>query len=68
VTPVTVRIEIDYDGMRVRRVVSSPWPTVAIAVRCPCCGAGLQFEVPAEVESDAVCESCGARIGRMVRL
>lgn len=39
----------------------------ATAIRCPGCGRGLSIEVPEGAEGDAVCESCGDRVGRAVR-
>lgn len=43
-------------------------PVVLVGVPCPECGCGLCVGVPDECEGDAVCEYCGDRVGRVIRL
>lgn len=41
---------------------------LAVGIPCPECGCWLRVEAPTECEGDAVCEHCGDRVGRVVRL
>jgi len=62
-------------GIALRVIVDgAEWPALALgcvvstALVCPGCGRYLAVEVPDDDEGDAVCEHCGARVGRVVRL